>query len=217
MNTQLILRTGTKAQYESITVKDNDTLYFTTDTHEIFKGSVLYCETKVVENSPIFKDINGMLDLRHGKGLSNDNGVLTLNINSDDQYLKFDADKLTTKLPEYDDTTKNKVLAVKGDASGLEWSAISVNFIVTISYDGTDYSADKTMAEIWEAYNTNHMTIVLVYGDSLFHTQSITSTNLFSTNLFPDSDDGLTIKSFTLTESAISYRETLIPKYNSLY
>ena len=121
MNTQLILRTGTKAEYLSLPVKDNDTLYFTTDTHEIFKGSVLYCETKIVENSPIFKDINEQLDLRHGKGLSNDNGVLTLNINSDDKYLKFDSDKLTTKLPEYNDNTKNNVLSVNSTATGLEW------------------------------------------------------------------------------------------------
>ena len=38
----VIFKQGTRAQYDAISVKDASTLYWLTDTHELFKGDVLY-------------------------------------------------------------------------------------------------------------------------------------------------------------------------------
>ena len=36
---------GTKANFEALEAKDNDTLYFLTDTLQIFKGAVEYTKS----------------------------------------------------------------------------------------------------------------------------------------------------------------------------
>lgn len=38
----VIFKQGTRAQYNAISVKDANTLYWLTDTLELFKGEVLY-------------------------------------------------------------------------------------------------------------------------------------------------------------------------------
>ena len=40
----VIFKQGTRAQYDAITVKDSNTLYWLSDTHELFKGEVLYAK-----------------------------------------------------------------------------------------------------------------------------------------------------------------------------
>ena len=38
----VIFKQGTRAQYDAIATKDVNTLYWLTDTQELFKGEVLY-------------------------------------------------------------------------------------------------------------------------------------------------------------------------------
>ena len=45
---QVLFRTGTKAQYTGLGTKDSSTLYFITDTHEIFKGETNYTDSVII-------------------------------------------------------------------------------------------------------------------------------------------------------------------------
>ena len=45
---QVLFRTGTKSQYNDLGTKDSSTLYFITDTHEIFKGETNYTDSVIV-------------------------------------------------------------------------------------------------------------------------------------------------------------------------
>ena len=38
----VIFKQGTRAQYDAIATKDSNTLYWLSDTQELFKGDVLY-------------------------------------------------------------------------------------------------------------------------------------------------------------------------------
>ena len=40
----VIFKQGTRAQYDAIAVKDASTLYWLTDTRELFKGEILYAK-----------------------------------------------------------------------------------------------------------------------------------------------------------------------------
>lgn len=39
---EVVFKSGTQANYDALTSKDDGTLYFTTDTHKIYKGGVEY-------------------------------------------------------------------------------------------------------------------------------------------------------------------------------
>ena len=45
---QVLFKTGTKSQYTSLSTKDSSTLYFISDTHEIYKGETNYTDSVIV-------------------------------------------------------------------------------------------------------------------------------------------------------------------------
>ena len=47
---------GTQAEYDSLEVKDENTLYFTIDTHRIYRGSLLFA-SGLIENLMQNEDI----------------------------------------------------------------------------------------------------------------------------------------------------------------
>lgn len=56
---------GTKAKFEALQVKDNDTLYFLTDTLQIFKGAVEYTKScKLVSTLPASGQVQGVVYVR---------------------------------------------------------------------------------------------------------------------------------------------------------
>ena len=56
---------GTKANFEALEAKDNDTLYFLTDTLQIFKGAVEYTKScKLVSTLPGSGQVQGVVYVR---------------------------------------------------------------------------------------------------------------------------------------------------------
>lgn len=56
---------GTKANFEALEAKDNDTLYFLTDTLQIFKGTVEYTKScKLVSTLPGSGQVQGVVYVR---------------------------------------------------------------------------------------------------------------------------------------------------------
>lgn len=56
---------GTKARYDALTPKDMDTLYFTTDTLQLFKGTSEYTKsTKMVASLPATGQVQGVIYFR---------------------------------------------------------------------------------------------------------------------------------------------------------
>lgn len=56
---------GTKARYDALTQKDMDTLYFTTDTMQLFKGTTEYTKsTKMVSALPASGQVQGVIYFR---------------------------------------------------------------------------------------------------------------------------------------------------------
>lgn len=56
---------GTKARYDALSPKDMDTLYFTTDTLQLFKGTAEYTKTcKMVSSLPTTGQIQGIIYFR---------------------------------------------------------------------------------------------------------------------------------------------------------
>lgn len=56
---------GTKANYDALQVKDNDTLYFLTDTLQFFKGTSEYTKSvKNVSALPLSGQIQGVIYFR---------------------------------------------------------------------------------------------------------------------------------------------------------
>ena len=52
---------GAKANYEALTTKDNNTLYFLTDTLQIFKGTAEYTKScKMVSSLPQSGQVQGV-------------------------------------------------------------------------------------------------------------------------------------------------------------
>lgn len=56
---------GTKARYDALAPKDMDTLYFTTDTLQLFKGTTEYTKsTKMVSSLPAAGQVQGIIYFR---------------------------------------------------------------------------------------------------------------------------------------------------------
>ena len=56
---------GTKARYDALAPKDMDTLYFTTDTWQLFKGTTEYTKsTKMVSSLPAAGQVQGIIYFR---------------------------------------------------------------------------------------------------------------------------------------------------------
>lgn len=62
---EIKFRYGTKARYDALSPKDMDTLYFTTDTLQLFKGTAEYTKTcKMVSSLPTTGQIQGIIYFR---------------------------------------------------------------------------------------------------------------------------------------------------------
>ena len=79
---------GTKQRYDALTTKDNDTLYFVTDTLQLFKGAFEYTKSvKLVSALPGSGQIQGVIYIRLGD--------MTLHIWNGTEYLQLNKTVVT--------------------------------------------------------------------------------------------------------------------------
>lgn len=79
---------GTKQRYDALTTKDNDTLYFVTDTLQLFKGTFEYTKSvKLVSALPGSGQIQGVIYIRLGD--------MTLHIWNGTEYLQLNKTVVT--------------------------------------------------------------------------------------------------------------------------
>jgi len=135
MNSLVRFEQGTQAQYDALTTKDDDVLYFLTDTKRIFKGSIEYTKTaKVVAGLPSTS--------------SGEFGVIYINTSDNIPYV-FNGTGYTAIIKAYSTTidsstaTDNTIPTTKAVKEYVDANKTTISGIVTdIGYNQSEGKID---------------------------------------------------------------------------
>lgn len=121
---------GTKANYDALSPKDMDTLYFTTDTLQLFKGTNEYTKSsKIVSSLPTSGQIQGVIYFRMTD--------YTMHIWNGTEFIKLNRPNVT-KIPDSgatnDDVPTTKAVADYVDAKISEVEGIKGKFVTDVTY-----------------------------------------------------------------------------------
>lgn len=129
---------GTKARYDALSPKDMDTLYFTTDTLQLFKGTAEYTKTcKMVSALPTTGQIQGIIYFRMTDySMHIWNGVEFVQLNK----------STVTQIPAdatNDDIPTTKAVADYVNAKVAEVENIKGKFVTDVTYNAGVLSVAK--------------------------------------------------------------------------
>lgn len=130
---------GTKARYDALSPKDMDTLYFTTDTLQLFKGTAEYTKTcKMVSALPTTGQIQGIIYFRMTDySMHIWNGVEFVQLNKS-TITQIPADAATN-----DDIPTTKAVADYVNAKVAEVENIKGKFVTDVTYNAGVLSVAK--------------------------------------------------------------------------
>lgn len=129
---------GTKARYDALSPKDMDTLYFTTDTLQLFKGTAEYTKTsKMVSALPTTGQIQGIIYFRMTDySMHIWNGVEFVQLNKS-TVTEIPADATDNDIP----TTKAVADYVNAKVAAVE--GIKGKFVTDVTYNAGVLSVAK--------------------------------------------------------------------------
>lgn len=129
---------GTKARYDALSPKDMDTLYFTTDTLQLFKGTAEYTKTsKMVSALPTTGQIQGIIYFRMTDySMHIWNGVEFVQLNKS-TVTEIPADATDNNIP----TTKAVADYVNAKVAAVE--GIKGKFVTDVTYNAGVLSVAK--------------------------------------------------------------------------
>lgn len=161
---------GAKANYEALTTKDNNTLYFLTDTLQIFKGTAEYTKScKMVSSLPQSGQVQGVVYIRTSD--------MTLHIFNGVDYVQL-TKQVITAIPESGATdatlptakavaeyVNSKIAAVEGK-EGLFVTDVSYSAgVLSVSKNGEAVTTTMTGVAHDPSYEAATRTITIpVYG-----------------------------------------------------
>ena len=130
---------GTKARYDALAPKDMDTLYFTTDTLQLFKGTTEYTKsTKMVSSLPAAGQVQGIIYFRMTDySMHIWNGVEFVQLNKS-TITQIPADAATN-----DDIPTTKAVADYVNAKVAEVENIKGKFVTDVTYNAGVLSVAK--------------------------------------------------------------------------
>ena len=129
---------GTKARYDALAPKDMDTLYFTTDTLQLFKGTTEYTKsTKMVSSLPAAGQVQGIIYFRMTDYTMHIwNGVEFVQLNKT-TVTQIPADATNDDIP----TTKAVADYVNAKVAAVE--GIKGKFVTDVTYNAGVFSVAK--------------------------------------------------------------------------
>lgn len=129
---------GTKARYDALAPKDLDTLYFTTDTLQIFKGNTEYTKsTKMVSALPASGQIQGVIYFRMSD--------YTMHIWNGTEFVQLNK-KTVTQIPTSatnDDIPTSKAVADYVQAKIEAVEGVKGKFVTDVTYNAGVLSVAK--------------------------------------------------------------------------
>lgn len=129
---------GTKARYDALSPKDMDTLYFTTDTLQLFKGTTEYTKsTKMVSSLPAAGQVQGIIYFRMTD--------YTMHIWNGTEFVQLNK-KTITQIPANatnDDIPTTKAVADYVNAKVAAVEGIKGKFVTDVTYSAGVLSVAK--------------------------------------------------------------------------
>ena len=129
---------GTKARYDALAPKDMDTLYFTTDTMQMFKGTTEYTKsTKMVSSLPAAGQVQGIIYFRMTD--------YTMHIWNGVEFVQLNK-KTITQIPAdatNDDIPTTKAVADYVNAKVAAVEGIKGKFVTDVTYNAGVLSVAK--------------------------------------------------------------------------
>ena len=129
---------GTKARYDALAPKELDTLYFTTDTLQIFKGNTEYTKsTKMVSALPASGQIQGVIYFRMSD--------YTMHIWNGTEFVQLNK-KTVTQIPASatnDDIPTSKAVADYVQAKIEAVEGVKGKFVTDVTYNAGVLSVAK--------------------------------------------------------------------------
>lgn len=120
---------GTKANYDVLSPKDMDTLYFTTDTLQLFKGTAEYTKsTKMVSSLPTTGQIQGVIYFRMTD--------YTMHVWNGTEFIQLNRPNVTQipESPSNDNVPTTKAVADYVQAKIEEVEGIKGKFVTDVTY-----------------------------------------------------------------------------------
>lgn len=129
---------GTKARYDALNPKDMDTLYFTTDTWQMFKGTTEYTKsTKMVSSLPETGQVQGIIYFRMTD--------YTMHIWNGTEFVQLNKKTITqiTADATNDDIPTTKAVADYVNAKVAAVEGIKGKFVTDVTYNAGTLSVAK--------------------------------------------------------------------------